>query len=68
VVKVRPQRPFNGALYAFKALGIATGIIGVTAVCAVGLMSWYLDVTNVRVFPPQILLTPRGVSLPIHWL
>jgi hypothetical protein len=53
VVKVRPQRPFNGALYAFKALGIATGIIGVSAFCAVGFTSWYLDVTNVRILTPK---------------
>jgi hypothetical protein len=46
---LRPvAQPFNAHLYALKALGIATTIVGVTAICAVGLTTWYLDVHNVR--------------------
>jgi len=41
-------RPFNAYLYGFKALGIATAIVGVTAICTVSLTTWYLDVHNVH--------------------
>jgi hypothetical protein len=40
-------RPFNPRLHAFKALGIATGIVGVSALSVVGVTAWYLDVRNV---------------------
>jgi hypothetical protein len=43
-------RPFNPHLHAFKALGVATGIVGVSALCLVGVTTWYLDVRNVRVW------------------
>lgn len=53
VVKMQ-HRPFNSGLYALKALGIGTAIVGVTAICAVGVTTWYLDVNNVG-FPPFLL-------------
>jgi hypothetical protein len=50
VVKVPRQKHFNPQLYALKALGIATAIVGVTAVCVVGVGAWYMDVNDVS--PP----------------
>jgi hypothetical protein len=52
-------RPFNAPLYAFKALGIATVIVSVVAVCAVKATTWYMDVHNVSTFeenPPPVLM------------
>ena len=47
VVRPVPRR-FNPHIHAFKALGAATGIVGVTAVCTVSVAKWYLDVRNVH--------------------
>lgn len=40
-------KPFNAHFYAFKALGIATAIVGVVAVCTIKATTWYMDVHNV---------------------
>jgi hypothetical protein len=40
-------RHFSPHLYAFKALGMATVIVGVVAVCTVKTTTWYMDVDNV---------------------
>ena len=44
-------KPFNAPLYALKALGIATIIVGVVAVCTVKATTSYMDVHNV---PPDL--------------
>ena len=51
MVKVPRPKHFNPQLYALKALGIATAIVGVTAVCVVGVGAWYMDVNDVS--PPN---------------
>jgi hypothetical protein len=41
-------KPFNPYIFGFKALGIATVIVGVTATCLVGVTTWYWDIHNVH--------------------
>ena len=60
MVKVPRPKHFNPQLYALKALGIATAIVGVTAVCVVGVGAWYMDVNDVH---PPISLSFFFVSV-----
>ena len=45
-VRLTPK-PFNPYLHGFKALGIATALVSIAAVCTVQVTSWYLDVNTV---------------------
>jgi hypothetical protein len=47
-------RPFNTQLFAFKALGFATLIVGVVAVCSIKATTWYMDVHNVLTPVPTL--------------
>lgn len=47
-------RPFNTQLFAFKALGYATLIVGVVAVSSIKATTWYMDVHNVHAALPTL--------------
>jgi len=46
VVRAAPKQ-FSPYFHAFRALGIATVIVSVAAVCTVGVTTWYLGVNSV---------------------